>query len=373
MHDLIVIGTGGVGSAVMAQAACRGLKVLGFDRHQPPHSWGSSHGESRVIRRSYFEHPDYVPLLSRAYELWDDLNSESGQPLFVRSGLVYYLTSDGPVATGVRDSATRYGLDLESVAPDEAALRWPQFMVPEDRDVLYESDAGYLRVEDCIAAQLEKALRSGGELATEEISSWAATESGVEVQSSGGTWSAKRLIITAGSWSDSLLHALGLPLTIVHKQLHWLPPGTIRTPEHSSACFFYEVNDGCFYGFPDLGNGVKVAEHTGGTPIARPEDGHNYVDARDTERVTEFARNYLHVPEKVTAQTATCLYTMTPDENFIIDRHPEFDHVTFAAGLSGHGFKFAPALAELLLDLSLDRSPSHNIDFLSWERFRDAA
>ena len=369
MHDLIVIGTGGVGSAVMAQAARRGLRVLGFDRHRPPHSFGSSHGESRVIRRSYFEHPDYVPLLSRAYELWDQLNRETGQQLFVRSGLVYYLTPDGRVSAGVRGSAAEYGLELNSASADEAARRWPQFVVPHGREVLYEPDAGYLRVEDCVAAQHEMAIQAGGECATEEVISWAATESGVAVRSACGTWSAERLIIAAGSWSHSMLHAPGLPLRVVHKQLHWFPSSPSAAAAGESACFFYEVNDGYFYGFPDLGNGIKVAEHSGGIRLNRPEEGYDFADPQDNERVTAFVNEYLNGAQAVSAQTASCRYTMTPDEHFVIDRHPQHDCVTFAAGLSGHGFKFAPALAELLLDLSLEGSTSHNIDFLSWDRF----
>ena len=369
MYDLIVIGTGGVGSAVVADAARRGLRVLGLDRHKPPHTYGSSHGESRVIRRSYFEHSDYVPLLSRAYELWDSLNHETGQTLFVRSGLVYYLNPNGPVALGVRGSSAEYSIELESVTAEQAARRWPQFLVPDGCDVLFEPDAGFLRVEDCIAAQLSIAAAFGADTAVEEVLTWTETPDHVRVTTQGDVYTADRLIVTAGSWATRTLHDIGLPLRVVLKQLHWFPVDESHGARDKPVCFFYEVNDGYFYGFPDLGNGVKVAEHSGGVLLEAPESGIGLSDERDTARVADFVREFLRGPSGESDRTTHCLYTMTPDENFVIDRHPVCSRVTFAAGLSGHGFKFAPALAELLLHLSLNGGSDYDVEFLSLNRF----
>jgi sarcosine oxidase len=246
-YDLIVLGTGGVGSAALFHAARRGLKVLGLDRFPPGHNRGSSHGETRMIRLSYFEHPDYVPLLRRSYTLWDELDPA----LLQRTGVLYVGPGNGPTLSGVRLSAERYGLQLEPADP--ATL---SHAIPDGADALFEPDAGLLPVEECVIAHVGRAVDEGAEHRFgEEILEWRETGAGIEVETESETFSADRLIIAAGAWASEVMADLDLPLQVLRKHLHWY-----QTDARYDCGFFYELEHGQFYGFPSLDGKLKLGE-----------------------------------------------------------------------------------------------------------------
>lgn len=371
MPDAIVIGTGGVGSAALYHLAKRGMSVLGLDRFPPAHDRGSSHGQTRIIRKSYFEHPAYVELLSSAYDLWDGLCHEAGQSLFERTGLVYFGDSRGPIIEGVRQSSRCHGIPLERLTENEARERFPGYVCPPDATVLFEPDAGFLRVEDCVRAHLKLAQASGAQTRHgETVVSCEMTTGGVVVTTDKQNYRADRLIVTAGCWSSNVLPGLNLPLRIVRKHLHWFAPAGEQYDLRSGCpCFFYEVQGGYFYGFPDIDHaGVKVAEHSGGTSIRDPLTDTREEEEDDTSRIRSFLTDYLPFVSSVRTRHEVCFYTMTPDEHFIVDQHPDFPNVVFAAGLSGHGFKFASALGKVLAELAIDGRSHVDIEFLRRNR-----
>lgn len=373
-HDVIVLGTGGVGSAALYHLATRGLRVIGLDQFPAAHGWGSSHGQSRIIRKAYFEHPDYVPLLERAYFLWDGLGRSVGRSdLFERTGLIQIGPKDGVVIPGVLESAARHGLRLETLTAEEAGERFPHYRVPEGCAVVYESDAGLLRVEDCVLAHLNAAQAAGATLHTGvPVHRWRPSGGGVEVETSEGVFHAGSLVITAGSWAPQLLGDLGIPLEVRRKPLFWLKANSdAHRLERGCPCFFYERPEGQFYGFPEMesGGGVKVACHTGGEVITDPSTVDRRLDEKDLARVRHFTEEWFPEVGAGLLRHETCLYTMSPDEHFIVDRHPGHPQVAFAAGLSGHGFKFASVLGEILSDLIVEGKTGLPAEFLGLGRF----
>lgn len=370
--EVIVLGTGGVGSAALYQLARRGVSCLGIDRFPPGHDRGSSHGETRMIRMSYFEHPDYVPLLRKAYSLWDELAETRGESLFHRTGLVYFGAPDGAVLDGIRTSAVEHGLDVESVAAEDVGARFPGFRVPIGARTLFEADAGYLLVEDCVRAHLAEATRLGAQhVHGETIRAWAASDGHVVVETDRDRYEAGSLVVTAGCWAESLLGGLGLKLRVMRKHLHWrLSESDVYRESHGCPCFFFESDGGFFYGFPEReGAGVKVAEHSGGVEIRDPLNDPRAVDEEDAARINAFLDRCLPgVSATRSIRREVCFYTMSRDEHFIVDRHPEHGNVSFAAGLSGHGFKFAPVLGSALADVATENKTRAEIGFLRLDR-----
>jgi monomeric sarcosine oxidase len=381
-YDVIVLGAGGVGSAALYELARRGVRALGIDRFHPPHDHGSSHGQSRVFRQAYFEHPDYVPLLKESYRLWRELESAAGRLLFHEIGLLEVGPADGEVVPGVLRAAATHGLEVDPMAACEIERRWPGLSVPENLVGVFERGAGYLLVEDCVAANLEAAVAAGATLlANTIVHDWKADERGVVVRTSAGDFETQHLILAAGSWSDKLwtgrLSDQSAPrvnfpaLSVRRKSLFWF---ATDSPRYDVAAGFpvylFELPAGVFYGFPRLdGRSVKVAEHTGGRPVDDPANVDRTIDPDEQRRLESFLAAHLPDVSSRVVDHAVCLYTMSPDEHFIVDRHPQHADVVFAAGLSGHGFKFTPVLGRALADLALDGSTSLPIDFLSLGRF----
>ena len=265
--DTIILGIGGVGSAALFHCARRGVRVLGIDRFAPPHDRGSSHGDTRLIRQTYFEHPDYVPLVQRAFNLWQDLERRSGQTLYHETGLLQIGPAAGEVISGVRQSARLHKLGIENLSARDAAARFPGFRVPEYCEAIFERRAGYLLVERCVEVHIEQAVRLGAQVRTDEaVRGWRAEGDGVVVETDHGSYAAARLIICAGAWSAQLLGSLGIPLEVRRKPLYWWRTrGETYRADRGSPAFLYDLPDGCFYGFPQIDpRGVKVAEHTGG-------------------------------------------------------------------------------------------------------------
>ena len=370
-YDALVLGVGGVGSAALFHLARRGARVLGIDRFPPGHDRGSSHGKTRMIRQAYFEHPDYVPLVQRSFALWHELEQLAEETLYHQVGLLQVGPPKGEVLSGVRASARLHGLPIETFSAREAITRFPGFRVPNDYEALFETRAGYLFVERCITAQVEQATRLGAELHTgETIRAWRAEGAGVVVETDRTTYHADRLILAAGAWAGQLLGNLGIPLEVRRKPLYWWQTrGDAYRADQGCPGFLYDLPQGCFYGFPQIDScGVKVAEHTGGAVIQDPLAVDREIDPVDQQRVARFVDDYLSEATSHCTDHAVCMYTMTPDAHFVVDRHPVFPQVVFAAGLSGHGFKFTCVLGQALSQLALDGRTDLPIKFLSASR-----
>lgn len=374
--DCIVIGLGGMGSAACAALARRGLRVLGMEQHQAAHDRGSSHGETRIIRQCYFEHPDYVPLLLHAYRLWNDLEISAGRQLYFPVGLLISGKPDGEAVSGTRRAAAMHGLSLEDLSAAEAARRYPVFRLPPSHEAVFERQAGYLLVEECVRAQWEAARAAGAELHEQEpVLGWRADGSQVTVRTARGEYAADRLVVAAGAWAGKLLGDLQLPLRVSRKIAAWFPAPTTRTsPEAGVPTFYIERDERAFYGFPSLdGRTMKVAEHSGIELVSDPSTVNRTVSRPDLARVESFLKDVMPEVGPAADRTSVCLYTLSPDHHFLIDRHPEHPNVAFAAGFSGHGFKFCPVVGEALADLAMEGRTNLPISFLGLQRLRQTA
>jgi monomeric sarcosine oxidase len=387
-YDAIVLGVGGVGSAALFHLARRGLRVLGIDRFAPPHDRGSSHGHTRIIRQAYFEHPDYVPLVLRSYELWRELEAISGKELLVTTGLLQVGPPQGEVIRGVLASAERHGLAVEPLAAAEVARRFPGFRASEDCAAVFEPAAGVLRVDDCVAAHLAAAQAAGAELWVDStVNSIERDSGGFRLTTDRRTVAhGARLVVAAGPWAASMLGDLDIPLVVRRKSVYWLGEGIAGASSANGSAdryaasvgcpaFLYETPAGVFYGIPGLDDhplnrALKVAKHSGGEIVADPAEVDRSFDAADFAEVRRFVGAWLPEAPRTCASFATCLYTMSPDEHFIVGMKPNDPAVALAAGLSGHGFKFTPVLGEILAEIS-DRFTSQRpmIEFLSPQRF----
>jgi sarcosine oxidase len=371
-YDVIVIGLGGMGSATAYELARRGLSVLGLEQFPFVHDRGSSHGQTRIIRKAYYEHPDYVPLVCRAYERWLDLEQRTGRHLLTECPCLSIGRRESPLLTGVRTSAARHGLPVETLAPGELRRRYPQFRFGDEGHGVLERSAGFLYVEDCVRAHLDEAARLGATLCdSEPVVEWAAGAGGVEVRTHHRHARASRLVITAGLWAPALVARLGLPLTLMRQVPLWFEP---REP----ACFrrdafpiyIAESSLGYFYGLPAIDPaGAKVAEHYGAPELADVGGVARDVTAADEERVRAFLRAHLPGLDGPLRRGSVCTYTLTPDRHFVIDAAADHPGVAFACGFSGHGFKFAPAVAEVLADLTANGRTDLPIGLFRADRF----
>jgi sarcosine oxidase len=372
--DCIVIGTGGVGSAALYHLARRGVRVLGLDRFPAGHDRGSSHGESRIIRLSYSEHPDYVPLLFRAYELWEELGRESGKLLYTETGFLMAGRPESGVVSGVLESARIHDLEVEELSPAEVTRRFPGVQLASDMDAVLDARAGFLRVEDCVVAHIEAARKHGAELRTgETVLDWEVADDGsrVVVRTDQGEYESERLVITAGPWAGDLLAELGVPLQVVRKALFWYRTREpVYRADRGHPCYLVDTGFGRFYGVPEIHDGeIKVAEHSGGQAVDDPLTVKRDMLDEDRLRIEGFLAECMPAVEPECTRHVVCMYTRTPDEHFVVGCHPRHSSVAFAAGLSGHGFKFTGVLGEVLADLVTRGTTDLPIEFLGFDRF----
>jgi sarcosine oxidase len=354
-YDAIVIGLGGMGGAAACALARRGARVLGLEQFACGHDRGSSHGQTRIIRQAYYEHPDYVPLVRRAYEGWYDLEQRQGVHLLTSCPCLTIGPPDGELVRGVLRSAAEHRLPIDELSQRELSLRYPAFRFGEDMVGVVEHTAGLLYVDRCVRAHLDEAVRSGAVLRENEpVLGWAPAPSGVTVRTANGEYHAGRLVLTAGAWAGRLLGSQGSGLTVMRQVAMWFAgrgEGLFRRDRFP--IFIAETAGGHFYGLPALDRrGVKVARHYGAEELPGPEAVEREVTAEDEERVRAFVRLHLPDADGPRRDASVCLYTLTRDRHFLIDCHPEARGVVFAAGFSGHGFKFAPVVGEVLADLA---------------------
>ncbi|MBK8000138.1 MAG: N-methyl-L-tryptophan oxidase [Verrucomicrobia bacterium] len=359
-YDVIIVGLGAMGSAAAYHLAKRGQRVLGIDRFSPPHAMGSSHGQTRIIREAYFEHPSYVPNVQRAYQLWDDLSLLSKTPLFLQTGGLMIGAPDSIVFTGAKLSAETHHLPHEILTARDVRSRFPALQPSDEMLAVLEPRAGILFPERCIATHLHFASQHGASLRTDEpVVRWNASADGVEVVTTKGTHRAAKLILSAGSWARELLPELNPPLTIERQTLFWFEPKSEPKsfyPERLPVHLWQiggEEGRRFFYGFPDLGEGVKIAWHHDGSNVS-PDFVSRDVTPDEVETMRGLLRRYLPQAEGQFRSAAVCLYTNTPDEHFWIDHHPAHPQVLIASPCSGHGFKFSSAVGEILSDIAID-------------------
>jgi len=371
-YDVVVLGVGGFGSAVCYHLARRGVSVLGLEQFHIAHERGSSHGDTRIIRQAYFEHPDYVPLLRRAYELWDELEESAATELFRRTPLLISGPLGGETISGALRAATLHGLAIEQLSASEARTRFPGIRVPDEHAVVVEPNAGFLWVERCVRAHAKHAVRLGADIRPNlPVRGVSIERDRVRVDTGAETIEATKLVVTAGAWTRRVLADLDWPLTVVRKFVGWFSTsaGAYRS-EEGYPVFYFELPTGAFYGFPCLdGQTIKVAEHLSGEPVTDPECVDRAVRPDDLALLVPFLHSVLPLATTQLVRHSVCLYTHTPDRHFLIDRHPLWPHVTIAAGFSGHGFKFTSVLGEALADLCLDGTTRFPIGFLSATRW----
>lgn len=376
IYDVIVIGLGGVGSAAACHLASRGKHVLGLERYKAAHDRGSSHGSSRIIRQAYFENPNYVPLLLRAYELWEQLEQDTASSLLCSTGGLMLGVQESEVISGSLRSAKEHGLACELFDAGEIRRRFPPLHAKADEYAVYEKKAGFLRPESAILAHLQLAGRHSAALHFEEpVTGWTITPTGmVSVTTSQATYQSSSLILAPGAWAGDFLPSISLPLQVRRHVMAWFEPvGGIEPflPDRFPVYVWQTDTQQVFYGFPATevhDRGVKVAIHTGGA-ICAPDSIERSITEEDVQEIREQLSQRIPMLNGRFLNASTCMYTMTPDEHFVVSQHPEFSQVTIACGFSGHGFKFASVLGEVLADLAIHGTSRHKIDFLSPKRF----
>jgi sarcosine oxidase len=373
-YNAIVIGLGAMGSATLFHLAKRGSRAIGFEQFQAAHSFGSSHGDSRIIRETYFEHPLYVPLVQRAHDLWRELEEESGKRLMTINGGLMIGPRDGAVISGTLRSAREHSLPHAILTAGEVHERFPPFCLDEKLVAVFDPRAGFLDPELCTTAHVDGARRAGADVHFDEpVVEWNADGEGVSVKTSKGNYRADRLVVAAGPWCSGLLADLELPLTIERQVVFWLEPGTDSAQYDASRfpIYAYEFEPGTIcYGFPRLARGVKAAVMHSGELASDPKKVDRVVKVRDEEALRAAIRPVL--PDLSTAPARgsdVCLFTNTPDHDFIIDFHPRHPQVLISSPCSGHGFKFASAIGELQAELLIDGRSRFDLTPFRIERF----
>jgi sarcosine oxidase len=368
-YDVIVIGVGAMGSTACFHLARRGKRVLGLERFDIPHVLGSSHGVNRIIRLAYAEGAFYVPLLVRAYELWRELEERANRRLLWTTG---YVDIGAELVEASLESCHLYDLRHDLVDGRELGRRYPGYRVPPDLPALLQPDGGFLLAEDCVVEHVAQAQSLGADIrAREAVCSWESDARGVRVETERASYAADRLVVAAGAWASSV-GRLDPELAVAERNaLAWFQP---RAPELFGPprfpCFGLAVPEGIFYGFPQFGvPGLKVGRLHHRLERVDPDAFDREPNAADEALLRSFVERYLPDGAGPTMALKTCLFENSPDEHFVIDFHPDEDNVVVAAGFSGHGFKFASVVGEILADLALDGTSRHEIGFLRLARF----
>ncbi|MBJ8346692.1 N-methyl-L-tryptophan oxidase [Antrihabitans sp. YC2-6] len=371
-YDVIVIGLGGMGSAAAYHLAARGQRVLGLEKFTPAHDKGSSHGGSRIIRQSYFEDPAYVPLLLRSYELWEKLAHDAEREVYRLTGGLFIGPPDCLTVAGSLRASREWSLEHEVLDAGELRRRFPNY-TPNDGDLaVYEAKAGFARPELTVQAHIDLALRAGATLSFgEEVLGWKETGTGVTVTTSRATYSAGQVVICPGAWAPQLLAEFGIPITVERQVLYWLEPVGGTAAFEGQPIFIDENASGMqIYGFPAIdgpAGGVKVAFFRKGIECT-PETIDRVVHPHEIQEMRDRVGELLPALDGPSVHSATCMYSNTPDQHFVIARHPDCANVTVACGFSGHGFKFVPVVGEILADLATDGRTKHPIKLFDPQR-----
>ena len=359
VYDTIVVGLGAMGSATAYHLARRGERVLALEQFRPGHTLGSSHGDSRIIREQYFEHPQYVPLVQRAYALWRELEERTRVPLMRIHGGLMIGPPDSDVVRGTIRSATEHHLPHEVLSAREVHQRFPAFDPPNETVAVFDPHAGILDPDACNRAHIQAARAEGADIRFDEaVTAWEADGSGVMVKTGQGFYRARSLVLAVGPWMRELVHDVALPLTVERQVLFWFDVDRARD-EYSRDRFpiyaYQHTPDAFCYGFPRLLRGAKAAIMHRGAKYGSPDDVDRDVEPSEVDALRDAIRPILpHLAEAPVRESMVCLFTNTPDHDFLIDRHPYHPQVLISSPCSGHGFKFASAIGEAHADLILD-------------------
>ncbi|HEV8638757.1 MAG TPA: N-methyl-L-tryptophan oxidase [Chloroflexota bacterium] len=375
-YDAIVVGVGGMGSAAAYHLARRGLRVLGLERFDVPHELGSSHGITRIIRLAYYEHPSYVPLLRRAYQLWRELQGAVGEQLLYITGSLDAGPAESEVVRGSKLSCDLHGLEHELIDAAEIARRWPGYRLPRGHVAVHQPEGGFLLPERCVVGHVTAAQAMGAEVrARERVLGWEPRGDGVRVRTERAEYEAGRLVVTAGPWIQELVAPLRGLAQPERQVLAWLQP---LRPEHFALgrfpVFNMLVDEGRFYGFPVFGiPGFKFGcyHHLG--EQVDPDTMEREPNARDEALLRAFAERYFPGGAGPTMALKICIFTNSPDEHFTIDLYPGLPQVAVASPCSGHGFKFCSVVGEILADLAQRGETRHEIGLFRLGRFAGAA
>jgi sarcosine oxidase len=370
-YDAIVVGVGGMGSAASYYLARRGKRVLGLERFGLPHTMGSSHGHTRIIRLAYYEHPSYVLLLKRAYELWREIQETVDERLLHITGSIDSGPEDSWVFKGSWESCRLHDLPHEVLTGSELHRRHPGYRLPDDHLALVQPEGGFLAPEKCIVSYVTAAQAHGAEIhARERVLEWEPLEGGVRVRTDRGSYEADKLVVTAGAWDAELLDVLD-GLAVPERQvLAWLQP---TRPERfrpdNFPVFNLLVDEGRFYGFPVFGvPGFKFGKYHHLEEVVDPETLDRETHDYDERLLRDFAERYFPDGCGPTMDLQTCMFTNTPDNHFVIDLHPDYEQVSFASPCSGHGYKFASVIGEIMADLAETGITRHDISLFRLDR-----
>ncbi|KPV43112.1 N-methyl-L-tryptophan oxidase [Alicyclobacillus ferrooxydans] len=371
-YDLVIVGVGAMGSSALYHASRRGLKVLGIERFgEVPHEQGSHHGSTRIIRKAYFEHPGYVPLLLRAYELWEQLEREVDEKLIVKCGGLMIGSPTSEVVTGAILAAQRHELTYEVLSKQDVQRRYPFFALDDTQQAVFEPDAGYLFSELAVKAHVQQAIKAGAELKLGcQVAGWSKSGDGVEIQISGETVYADKLLLTVGAWAPNFIDKSRFQ--VERQVLHWFEPEEASTA--GLPIYIVEEQDGStFYGFPNIPlQGLKVAIHHGGENCTA-DTVDRVVHPADIKRMRfALSRRIPSLAASRLIKTSACMYTNTPDFHFIVGPHPEEENVILGLGYSGHGFKFSSVMGELLVKMALGENTIQVPEIFAPDRFAQA-
>ena len=374
--DVVICGLGATGSAALLHLARRGKRVLGLERYAPGHDRGSSHGGTRIFRLGYFEHPSYVPLLQRAHALWRDLEDAFGKPLLHTTGIAEIGPPDGGLVRGTLAAAQRHGLRHEMLAASELMRRFPAFRVPPGYVAVVQPAGGFLQVERSVTAQLALAISAGAEMRTAEVvRSIEPRGSGVRIVTDHRTIDAERAIVAAGPWLKSLLPEFAGLLRVTRQVVGWFEPADAAlVADGRLPLFIIESRHGMHYGIPsharaNLGAGIKIAKHHHRDERVDPDCYDRTILPQDEALIRAAIADHIPAANGLLIAAQTCLYTMTADGDFLIDRLPGAPNIIIASPCSGHGFKFAPVIGEILADLATMGTTGHDISRFRLARF----
>jgi len=380
-YDVIIIGVGSMGSAACYWLAKRGYKTLGLEQFDIPHDQGSHAGQSRIIRKAYFEHPDYVLLLQRAYFNWQELEAQTGEQVYFKTGLIYHGPGNHSMMKGVREAASLYDITIDVLASGRVESAFSPFNVLPSFESIYEPDAGFIRPEKAVTLYKDEAVRAGADIhKKEKVLEWMKENSGIKVITDRNIYHAGKLIISAGAWAASMIPGLDTTLKITRQVIVWVKPGKEKmfTPDQFP-CWMVadDKREGVLYGFPYLTKekfggpeGMKFAWHYPGDETNPDQVNRNISKEETGDLIQQVAAYIPAVGHAEFVAAKTCLYASSADENFIIDHLPGYDaDVTIACGFSGHGFKFVSVVGEILADLAMNGKTGLPVDFLSLKRF----
>jgi len=374
VYDVAVVGLGGMGSAVLAHCSALGASAIGLEQFTPAHDLGSSHGKTRMIRKAYFEDPAYVPLVLRAYELWPELERAVGQEILRITGLLSVGPENSEIIHGTLRAAHEHDLKVESLRREDVKARYPTIDLWPNEVALFEVDGGVLDPERAIRAHLKVAESHGAKIRFGvTMESWHPEDKGFDLRlSDGSKVLATRLVLTLGAWFQEMLESLRVPIRVQRNVQVWFRPSThaYDAPGFPGFLLNREGLPAPLYGFPDFGDGVKAAFHGQGD-LTNVEQINREIDhARDVEPVARALERWMPGAAHSVLAAAPCMYTLTPDQNFVLDQHPAHPSLVLCGGFSGHGFKFAPVIGEIGAQLALEGGTSHEIEFLSLRRFQ---